>query len=309
MRLRRLLSVSVAFAAAVTLTAVSPGAQAVFPGRNGRIAFDTDFDRHSQIFTIKPDGTGIRQLTHLSDDHSACEPRWSADGRQIVYIVHHVTRGCSETPHGRIWVMNADGTGQHQITHDPGFNDVGAAWSPDGSKIVFSRCAVPFEPPYDFNAYCDIAVVNADGTGMTTLLGGNWIHNAPSYSPDGDHISFSSNRGGYVQAVWVMNADGSELKRLTEPAIQASGPEWSPDGSRILFDNRFGVWVMAADGSYPTKLVRGGVAAGYSPDGRKIVLTSEGLGLAVVNADGTDLHPVVADRAVFSSDWQARVAP
>jgi TolB protein len=213
--------------------------------------------------------------------------------------------------------MNANGSGQHQITHDPGFDDNGPAWSPDSTKIVFSRCAVPF----GFEAYCDIEVVNADGTGMTKLLGGNWTHHGPTYSPDGQQIAFSSDRGGYVQAVWVMNSDGSGPRRLTKPAIQASGPEWSPGGSKILFDTIAGtpgeiidsVWVMAADGSRPRKLADDAVSASYSPNGRRIVLNS-GLNcadcsyLSVMNANGTDLHTIVTDPAVFYSDWQPTVA-
>jgi len=58
-----------------------------------------------------------------------------------------------------IYVMNADGTGQTNLTNNPA-NDFSAAWSPDGSQIAFASDRV-------FN--CDIYVMNADGTGQTIL--------------------------------------------------------------------------------------------------------------------------------------------
>jgi Tol biopolymer transport system component len=316
---RRALFAPAALLALLTpLTAAVP-ARATFPGSNGLIVFDTPFAPHSQIFTVRPDGAGREQLTHFSGRQEACQPAWSADGSNIVFVV---SRGpCDEGGHARIWVMSAGGTRQHQITHDPGFRDIYPSWSPSGRKIVFSRCAVPF----GFVAFCDVDVVAADGARMRKLLGGNWINAAPRYSPDGEHIAFSSNRGGFVSAVWVMNADGSAPTRLTDPDLEASGPEWSPDGRTILFDDNSdrpippSVWAIHADGTHLRRLTdlpdrKGALAAAYSPNGRRIVLISN-LGCAgecselyVMNADGTNLHPIVSEEpGVFNSDWQPKV--
>lgn len=51
-------------------------AQATFPGKNGRIAFV----QTREVFTMKPDGSDIKQRTHLGPDNSANWPAWSADG-------------------------------------------------------------------------------------------------------------------------------------------------------------------------------------------------------------------------------------
>ena len=56
-------------------------AHATFPGKNGRIAFVQGPD----IFTMNPDGTNIKQLTHVGPDGLASWPAWSADGKQIVF--------------------------------------------------------------------------------------------------------------------------------------------------------------------------------------------------------------------------------
>jgi Tol biopolymer transport system component len=307
--MRRMFAVAVAGLAVVGLIGIGGPAQAAFPGANGRIVFDTAFGHRPQIFTIRPDGTGLRQLTHVPKGHAAGSPEFSPDGTRVVFTID-----------GQIWVMNADGSGQRQLTNQAGFQNQQPSWSPDGRKVVFSHCAVPF----GFTEFCDLDVMNADGAGLKKLLGGNWINQVPEYSPDGHKIAFASDRGGYISAVWVMNANGGAVKRLTDPNLEAGNPDWSPDGTRILFGTnccrpRSQIWVMNADGSSPHPLThmppRGDApAASYSPDGHKIVLLTNLNQLAhptlccwdlyVMNADGSHLHLITTqDAGVTSPDW------
>src|SRR4051812_202327 len=72
-------------------------AAATTPGSNGRIAFQMDFGRGAEIYTIKPSGLDIQQLTEVK--HSAESPDWSPDRTRIVF--HIVDRG--------VWIVNADG--------------------------------------------------------------------------------------------------------------------------------------------------------------------------------------------------------
>jgi TolB protein len=169
--------------------------------------------------------------------------------------------------------------------------------------------------------------MNADGTGSTKLLGGDWVSLSPEFSPDGGTIAFASNRGGYVSNVWVMNSDGTGLKRLTEPKLQAWAPDWSPDGSHILFSSDSdlpfpSVWVIRSDGTDLLELTHFtddhvGAFARYSPDGTMITLVSDlahpdhcCLDLYVMHADGSHLHSIVTDQpAMFSTDWGPAVTP
>lgn len=294
------------------LVATASPALSAFPGRNGRIAFSTDQSDTPQVFTVGSDGGGLKQLTHVSSGSAASAPNWSPDGRKIVFTID-----------GQIWVMDRDGSGKRQLTDQTGFENHNPSWSPDARKIVFSHCGIPF----GFVAYCDIDVMNADGTGMRKILGGNWFNNNPHYSPDGTRIVFDSNRGGFLSAVWVMDADGGGLRRLTKPALEADFPGWSPDGSRIIFIDlccmlHSNVWVIRPDGSGLKELThfpvghQGGPAY-YSPDGKKIVLGADLAypdeccnDLYVMNADGSHLHPIVTSQpGLFFSDWGPGVKP
>ena len=113
-----------------------PAAQATFSGRNGRIFFDTPLGAvPSQIFSVKASGGGVLRLTSFSDGSSALNPRVSSNGGRVVFAVQ------DSSGQSTVWVMNANGTNRHRVSHDGGYDDSHPNWSPDGSRIVFSRCS------------------------------------------------------------------------------------------------------------------------------------------------------------------------
>ena len=74
---------------------------------------------------------------------------------------------------------------------------------------------------------------------LTDVSGDDW---GPSWSPDGRHIAFVSNREGNYE-IYVMGSDGSNPRRLTDHPAEDRSPSWSPDGRHIAFDsNRDGDW-------------------------------------------------------------------
>jgi TolB protein len=192
---------------------------------------------------------------------------------------------------GGLHTLDAHGT-LRRITTDPG--DDQAAWSPDGTKIVFNRYVKG-----DQNVY----LMRAGGGAVTRLTTGR-SSGGPTWSADGSRILFTKEVGGRSD-FYTMRPDGADLRRLTAGRMNDATPVWSPDGSTIAFvgsgRRNLSLYVMRADGSGRRSIGSAGNAAGprWSPDGTKIAFVSEDDGsIHVMNRDGTKARPVFAVRTL-----------
>ncbi len=262
------------FAAFVVLAACANSFAAPLPpATNGVIAF-------SGLGHINPDGTG---LTWFEPSYGF-DPAWSTDGKKLAFAVDNFD---NQPWCGCILVANADGSGITPISTPPDTNqDRYPAWSPDGSKILFTRTVQLYVmnsdgsnpvalPQYGIRPswspdgarivyQWDGAVItaNADGTNPT------FVHEGyrPAWSRDGARIAFSAYDWDSLWLdldIYTANPDGSDVRQVTS-GFSDREVAWSPDGSQLAFHRvpdsddhpaAEGLYVMKADGSGQTLLV------------------------------------------------------
>jgi TolB protein len=116
------------------LTTVGNNVYPAFSPDGSKIVFTSNRTGTSQVYVMNADGSGQTQLTFDPQPKDQV-PDWSPDGSKIAYLAD--THGIADIVNpswGDIWVMNADGSGQHPITSGAAY--YGTAWSPDGSRIA-----------------------------------------------------------------------------------------------------------------------------------------------------------------------------
>ena len=156
---------------------------------------------------------------------------------------------------------------------------------------------------------------------------------APSWSPDGERIVFSSARDGNRDGnqenyeIYVMDADGNNQQRLTDNDFFDTAPSWSPDGKRIAFMSQrdghfigegglsYEIYVMDADGKNTRRLTnnrKSDSSPSWSPDGKWIVFSADRKGdgvnyeIYVMDADGNNQRRLTNNRV---DDWSPSWSP
>lgn len=217
------------------------------------------------------------RLTHNGLDKQ--RPSWGPDGHRLLFAQH-------EAGGSQIWeyVLDVRSTSAsaapapaRRLT-DRKTPEYNGAFSPDGSRIAFTAISLS-----GTQGNLDIAAINADGTGLKTVVGdqGKLAHQDwPSWAPDGQRFAFSSTHDGN-QEIYTAKADGSDLMRLTQSPGYDAHPCWSPDGKTIAFaTDRWDGLELAAVRPDGTGLLRLTRSPGlddypaYSPDGTRLAFVS-----------------------------------
>jgi hypothetical protein len=154
----------------------------------------------STLYTLRL-GAGQPTSVDLDPDRSydssddEVDPAWSPDGKAIAFVDEAF-------PAVGLFLIAPDGSKRRQLTQTRAHNP---SWSPDSRRIVFD------------DGY-DIDVVNADGSGLRSLISTSARETDPAWSPDGRQIAFV--RGG---SIWLMNVNGHHARRLIRHGLQ---PAW-----------------------------------------------------------------------------------
>jgi Tol biopolymer transport system component len=214
------------------------------------IAFASKRDGNWELYTMRPDGSGVRRLTHTAANER--EPAWSPDGKQLAFVSDGA-RNEKGGPIDAIFVMNRDGSGGHRITSPDEGDAAEPAWSPDGTRIAAVEEAAELSR---------IFTIASDGSDRRYV--GPYGAGEPAWSPGGGQLAYTRFRDELnTSDAWVMDVDGTRGRRI---ATDASTPTWSPDGASIAVV-RLPRIVITKDGVYPA----GGLTVGVvREDGRGI---------------------------------------
>ena len=241
--------------------------------------FGDDEFRDSEICMINTDGSGYHRIT----DNSWLDayPSWSPDGTKILFLSWpdypentmdiftmdsngtNITElydsgyhdgDCSRTGdkivftrQSQIWIMDANGTNERQITDyeragEQGnanlpFGDYDPRLNPAGTVICFDRMVDDVSASGNYNFY----IINTDGSGETAITGSGWQQFMAEWSNSGDKLIFlvAAKGGDGLYDLYTMNADGSGRKNITPAGWPAtflcSHAVFSSDDSMIYF--------------------------------------------------------------------------
>jgi TolB protein len=253
-----MIAAAVLGACLVALLAVSEEAQAAFPGKNGRIAYQGSDGVIYTIDPINPDGGGKTEVTRGE------QPSYSPDGTKIAF-------GVSDGHDAEIYTVEATGGKPFQIT-DNAMDDLHPSYSPDGKRIAYT-CSDGHD--------AEICTIKATGGKPFQLTKNDRLDFGPSYSPGGKRIAYS----GLTRTDWevfTIDARGGGRFNVTKNDTYDYYPDYSPDGKKIAYvakdtrDEDTEIRTINVIGGRPFNVTNNAMddlSPSYSPDGKRIAYT------------------------------------
>ena len=176
---------------------------------------DGDFE----IYVMDDDGTNVQRLTHHPDKDVV--PRWSPDGKKIVWAREKRWEPGQKLQQVDVFVMNRDGSQLQQITDHPGL-DVSPEWSPNGRHIAFGSNRSGVSEIYK------IDIATKELKQLTRNLKGGAI-NMEDWSPDGKSIAYTAPSPPAWNTIYLTDANGSTHRQF----VPGKGTlrytvQWSP---------------------------------------------------------------------------------
>ena len=249
-----------------------------FSPDGARIAFDAPWTGQRRIWTVDALGHNPKQVTSdVSEAHAHLRPRWSPDGRRIVFQNMESTKF-------DVRVVDLATQKLSWVTNDL-FQDLQPVWSPSGRFIYFSTYRSG-----GLNLWRIAVSPGGKPRGapqqVTTGAGQDL---EPALSPDGRRLAFAIRRQN--ADLWTLPVDpatgrptGAPVELIATNREDSRGA-WSPDGRSIAFNSdrsgEMNIWIQDMDGKPPRPLTQGpggDYQAAWSPDGRTIAFFSSRAG-------------------------------
>lgn len=216
--------------ASVLLMLLCVGAASARAPTDGLIAFSrphADGSAGTVIWTMRPDGSGLSQLTPDENDLQATDASFSPSGDRLAYWQNH----------RKLIVMNPDGSSPRTLT---AFGATawssGAAWDPLSPRIVFTS--------YDTDCQdCPSALyaVKLDGSGryQVRIPGGHAAH--ATFAPNGRQLIYDTSLTS-CSGIYGVNRPATKRRTLIAPIrkrgrclVASTAPSFAPDGHRLAF--------------------------------------------------------------------------
>jgi Tol biopolymer transport system component len=204
-----------------------------------------------------------------------------------------------------IWTVPPEGGAQELLLSYPDLNIISVNVSPTGDSIAY----ITHDLSGDYNTgvmwLADIDGKNASPVPMGTLT----PHEPAAWSPDGQVLVFST----LAEGLYRIDRDGTNLQPLTPP-LTSHHYDDDPDVSvrnEVAYNNRLIGEIRVATLSGAGNLIRsvtGGTAPQWSPDGARILYNELGVGLRIMNRDGSNDRILLAEQAgedLYSADWNS----
>ena len=186
-----------------------------------KIVFSSNREGNYEIYVMSDNGNNLKRLTYnLVRDY---QPRWSPDGKQIAFVRRLQNQG-------DLFLMNADGRNERQLTHHPESDGPNLTWAPDGKLIAFGAIR-------DKDAQIHVIdITSGEVRRLTNDADGLPVD--PAWSPDGKQIAYRYEDPEVGKSIYTMSTTGRRQKPLIPPKngpILRFSPAWAPDSQRIVF--------------------------------------------------------------------------
>lgn len=252
---------------------------------------------HLWIVPAAGPASAARQFTR--GDKSVSDLAWSPDGKLLAFTM----AGEEEKNGPQVWFMYANGGEPWQVTkHKSGVRNF--EFSPDGKTLLLVATAAPAEDAEKRDKVKDDAVVVDHDFKLAQLwtwdvasgdekqiTKGDFTVSDPRWSPDGSHITFTTNPTPLLddislQTAWVLDVTSGEKRKLVDTTEFTHTARWSPDGKWIAYLSSHGLdlyqtnlFVVSADGGAPRKLTGSfelnASTPVWAPDGKTIYFSTD----------------------------------
>jgi Tol biopolymer transport system component len=281
--------VAIAACAACLVGAAAPARTAADARPRSWIVYWSD-DPWPSIWAVRPDGSHRHRI--IRTRRNAKRPRLSPDRAWVAF---------DGSPRGKplmrdfdIQIVRLDGTGRRMLTTSTDF-ETDAQWSPDGQWLSYTRA-----PPNPIDCTgSSVWMIRRDGSDAHRVVDGCGAR----WAPGGARLVYSSRDGD----LRIVDLKSGATRALPSTRVFEAPAAWSRDDT-ILFTRHYdertaAVVTMTASGTRVTRLARG-YAAGFSPNGRKILYTQFFFSpLYVMNRDGSHKRLLVPASAA-EPDWR-----